>query len=464
MSLIRRDLPVPNLNSPPRDRASAWDGLRYARERDPLGHRIHAFMAAAYVLLLPLLTGGKDAAFILLAGYAILRLPNTWRAYRVLLREPLVWAALGWAVWQGLAILWSENPDEGLNSLKVFRVILTPLVLWPVLDRFVMILLAFLIGVLMANAVQFMQGLSLFGLSPADDDRLRGLIHPIQLATMCTAAIVWHLSILLNGGMTWCRSRPWWALFTVIGLLAACIGLVFTGSRGPWIAAGITLPVMLLVLFLRRPAARRTILVVLMVGVLGAAAAWPFAGSMVTSRVQQALTEVREARSSETYATSAGLRLMLWTWAIRFWQDSPVIGIGAGAYREAQHADPDFQRLTEGSERDRDYISRHHAHSTYLHVLACEGAIGALLMLTVFGLVAVRAWRHDDPHPYTDGVFFALLAWLIGAQFDAFHGNGHLFGLFWLFAAFALPWRLRADDALPWPNTSASEPRGKGES
>lgn len=444
MALINRDLPAPDVWPPLRAGEAIRAAVRYARERDPVGHRVHIALACLYAAMLPLSTGPKDIAFILLVGYALIRLPNTWRAYPAVLRWALVWATIGWTIWQGITILWSADPGEGLSSLRAFRVILTPLALWPVLDAVVLMIGSFLIGVFAANVIQLSQGLELFGLKPADDERLRSAIHPIQFGTMCIAAICWHLAALLRGGRAWWRATPWWGALTVIGLGAATLGLIFTGSRGPWIAAAITIPLMLIVTLLRRPGSRRATGAVLIVGIVGTVIAWPLVSGMVVTRYQQAVDELNQAIEGDAYATSTGLRIKLWSWAIDAWQTNPVFGIGAGGYRSAQYEHPEFQRLIAEHPEDEDYLARHHAHQTYLHVLCCTGLIGAGFMLAVLALVIWRAWRDPADHLYADGTLFALVGWLVGANFDAYHLNGHLFGLFWFIAALTLADRLPA--------------------
>lgn len=444
MPLIRRDLPAPNVWPSLRERAEVQAVTNYVRERDPVGHKVHIALACLYIGMLPLLGAAKDVSFVLVVGYALIRLPNTWRAYPALLRHALLWTTLAWTIWQGCTIAWSTDPEEGLSSLRAFRVILTPLALWPVLDAVVLFIASFLIGVFTANLVQLAQGLELFGLHPADDERLRSMIHPIQFGTMCTAAMCWHLSALLRGSRAWWRAKPWWGIATVIGLGAAVIGLIFTGSRGPWIAAGVTMPLMVVVVLLRRPSTRRAAIILLSVGIVGAVIAWPLVGHMVTTRYHQAVEELEQAVEGDEYATSTGLRLKLWSWALQFWRDAPVIGIGAGSYKSAQYENAEFQRLVAEHPEDEDYLARHHAHQTYLHVLCCTGLIGAVLMAAVLLIVITRAWKDPADHLYADGTFFALVGWLVGANFDAYHLNGHLFGLFWFLAAITMTHRLPA--------------------
>ena len=120
---------------------------------DTIGRKVHLALAAAFLFLVPVSTFAKDPAFILLIGWALIRSPGTWRSYRVLLRDPIVPALVAWAAWETASLLWSPLPGEGVEELRVFRFLLIPLALWPVLDRAGWLVAAFLLGILSSSSV-----------------------------------------------------------------------------------------------------------------------------------------------------------------------------------------------------------------------------------------------------------------------------------------------------------------------
>ena len=111
------------------------EALRYGREYDWIGHHIATILAMVYLFLLPLMTMPKDAAFGVLAGWTIIRLPHTWRSYGALARMPILWVTLAWVGWQALSFLWSSDLSQAWDEFKVQRMLVTPLLLWPILDR-----------------------------------------------------------------------------------------------------------------------------------------------------------------------------------------------------------------------------------------------------------------------------------------------------------------------------------------
>jgi O-antigen ligase len=442
---LLRDVPKPAAWSPPRDEASVHDTLRYARRRDPIGHNIHTVLAAGYLSLLPLQTMPKDVAFAVLLAYALIRLPTTWRCYTALIRLPITWLLVAWAGWAALSLAWSADPRQGFDEFGAMRMLLTPVMLWPVLDRMRWLIGAALLGVLAQNIAQALQFLGWYNIRPEDGEagRAGGWIHPIQTGTWCMAAICWNLAAVLT-------TRGGARIASLFLLVIACIGLILSQSRGPWLASGIVVPLTLVVIAIRRPESRRIAAVLAIVGVLAAAGAWPLAGNVVVSRIQQAWSELDEQRLDETPWSGTAVRLGLWTWAWEIFTDRPLAGAGAGSFRLACAELPSFQetirRANELNPKRVDRIPRDHAHSTYLHTLATLGAVGGVILLATIVLLLRQCLRDPPDHPYAMATVFILFGWLIGAQFECSHLNGHVFGLFALLATITIPRRAPAEE------------------
>ncbi|MHC5024529.1 MAG: O-antigen ligase family protein [Planctomycetota bacterium] len=272
MGLLRTDVPRPTAWPPPRAPEAVREAWAYAPRRDPVGHEVHAAIAALHLLTLPLATAASSITFALLLLYACLRAPTTWRASMALVRSPMSWAMIAWAGWFALGLAWSDHPGQGLDELQAARALLLPVLLWPVLDRLPWLIAAALVGVSAQNLVQVAQMLELFGLAPEAGSRARGLIHPIQTGAWCVAAACWHVGAALTarGPLRW---------ISLAGLVLALTGLAAAGSRGPWVAASVVGPASLLVIAWRRPPARRLALLILVACVIAGAAAWPVGGS-----------------------------------------------------------------------------------------------------------------------------------------------------------------------------------------
>ncbi|MCI0674646.1 MAG: O-antigen ligase family protein [Phycisphaerales bacterium] len=406
---------------------------------DPLGHNIHTALALLYLFTLPLTTAAKDIAMVALVVWWCIRLPRYWRSYSLWRANPLIWAMIAWFAWSGLSLSWSLDPAQGVDEFRALRALLVPVLVWPVLDRLPWLVGALLAGVLGQNFAQLLHALNWFNVRPDEGTgRYGGWINPIHTGAFCVASMCWNLSANLNA-----RGRLRWISLTLLVIAAA--GLLASGSRGPWLAAAVAIPLMLLVTAIRRPPTRRLAIALMIIGPLAAAAAWPIVGDKVERRLEVAAKEAQQARENHVYWTSVGVRIGMtrWTWDI--FRDHPVVGVGAGGYPIAQNENPDFQAgLAKTRNKDeRGYMSHEHPHSIYFYTLACLGTIGAIILAAVIILSLRQAWRDPPDHPYADAALFAIIAWFIGAQFDSYILDGHRLGLFAFMLAITMPLRPR---------------------
>jgi len=448
--------------------------LRHGRIHDGVGHQIHTFLAMLFLGLLPISTAPKDFAFGLLLIWTLIRLPHIWRSFSSLCRQPVVITIVAWAGFFALSMAWSPDAGQGFDEFGAFRVLVIPLLLWPILDRVAWLIGAALLGVFAHNLIQLLQVTAILPMTPGDGDRIRGFVHPGKGGAWCAAAVVWHLFALIN-------ARGWFRWVSLVLLIMAGLGLAASGSRGAWLSLAVAMPLALVVTAVRRPSARPVIGAVTMTAILLAIALWPMVGTSLKSRVDETVAEAREAREQGVYWSSSGLRIALWGWAVEIFRQYPLAGAGAGGFSVRYAELPLFHRACEGArdlslrevagarlesptrtdegrakklaERRIKYMSRDHAHSTYLHTLAQQGVVGMALLVCAMGAIVVRAWKDRFDHPYAGAALFVLVSWMVGAQFDCYELNGNQLGLLAVVVASVMPRRaavrlqLRATDS-----------------
>ena len=403
--------------------------LALAQHRDRIGHNVHVGAGMLYLFGLAFSSNAAAIGFCVLAFVTVFRLRSTIQTYRYLFNDWVGWLFIAWAAMSGLTILWSPDQMQGLDEWRAFRAIFTAIMLWPVVHYAPWFIAGFLLAVFAQNLVQLGQAVGLVELHFGDAPRLRGMTHPVITGTLCVMAMCWHLSAIMLG-------RKWWRWLSVMGFLAAGIGLVATGSRGPWIAGAIAVPACVIGIAWRWPGARKMAFVAMVAAAVIAIAAWPFVRGIVEyrlERTQEDIALVEQGKVQQNLGLS--YRLACWEAAWEIFGERPLGGIGAGGYLQAARETSRGDVLT----------NVHHAHSVYMHVLANTGVLGGIALLAVVAAALRRAWRDRWDHPYAAGSFFALLAWLIAGCFDSIHLNGPLLGVFAAILTLTLPTRPGVD-------------------
>lgn len=244
-----------------------------------------------------------------------------------------------------------------------------------------------------------------FGIAAAVVGLATGLGHVGWLP----ASFVWHSTVDAEGnqrianslvlalGTAMCLlhalqpARPALRLAWLVAALLALLGLALQDRRTGMVA----LPVLLAALGLARQRSPwRGLALVLVVAALSAAA-WQFSPG-VRNRIDEGLHELRTYQSSDTAATSWGMRLRLAEHTLDMVRDKPLLGHGVGSWIGQWQ-----QRVQPGL-----LISIHTTpHDEYLLVASQLGLVGVGLLLWLFGGNLWRAWRSG-----ADGQA-ALLVW-----------------------------------------------------
>jgi O-antigen ligase len=198
------------------------------------------------------------------------------------------------------------------------------------------------------------------------------------------------------------RLRKPWFLVPLLVFGVITLGVVFSCSRGGWIAylAGIlTLAVGLLLH--RRLAAAIVVLLLL-------CAAVAFVLRVPGDDIQDRLSTLQDARNTPSYAT----RVRCWEDSLAIWRHHPLLGVGANGFRSVF---PQHRTTTEGS-----FMT--HAENEYVQLLVDGGIAGVLLAACMLACV-VRAIAGSGSNAESSPVFAtaataALAAALTSAAVD----------------------------------------------
>jgi len=392
--------------------------------------RLHLAAALLHLALVPLSTSGATASYVLLAVTWAARLPTQRRDLQSLLRQPLVVVLIAWGTWATLSLLWSSDPEAGLDQLRALRMLLLPLLLWPLRRHAASWVIAVFLGVAIQNGTQLLQLAGVLALKHEHAGRIGGFAHPIHTGLWSAVVLCFYVPIFFRA-----QPRRLRALSAAGAALALC-GLLVAQSRGPWIAAAVALPLEVWLVWPReglRKHLGRTLGGAVAVLALALAAQ----GGAIVERVGSALQQANAVLDDGGCTSDVGLRICQWRWSAQALADAPIAGTGVGSFRERIAALPDFRETLARWPGQEHFLVRKHPHNAALNILGTQGAVGGLLFASGVALVLRTAWQRRRDAPLAIGTLCATTVWSVGALFDSYDLSGCALGVFALCASVA---------------------------
>jgi hypothetical protein len=379
------DIPKPKCWPPPKDAEGVQKLMAYGFQRDPIGDKIHTIFACLFMFCLPIDTVPSAAASAILIGYAVLRLPTTWRTITPALNSKIFMFLIAWTGWSVVTILWSSDRLVGLDHAKALRMVLLPVVLWPVMRHWSYLLIAFLAGVLLQNMLQLSELIApMFGienwLSSLDIRYLRGLEkHSGKLAMFMGFASLSWLGIIFSGKKHRIKAILFFALAT--------LGMFVTASMA--VTVGYVLSVSLLGIYVivQKKISIKQIFLAVVVMLVVTTSTWFAARDTISLKVDRAIQGVQEYYHGNIQSNNSTIMRLHWmseTLSKSF--DEPAVahgvfghGLGSVASIDFSEDAPKFKKTTE------------HIHNSYVQILYEEGVVGLLLFLLIFCSLALKA-------------------------------------------------------------------------
>lgn len=408
-------------------RKGAIDAFEHQFKKDALGHRVHTWVAMFTLAAICSRTAVAEFALVPLAAYSAIRVLNVWRCWIYAALSPVGILMLALGGWAWLSLLWTTDLTQGLDEAYNTRWVLLPGMLWPVLDQRRKLILAIVVGMLLANLAQIWHAIGVhFNVEwmrfPRMPDRNSGWWEPVVGGSMLTAALGLHLPAALLGAG---RVRVLGAAGAIVTLLA----ILATGTRGAMLASIGLIAIVGTVAFLRvvRTGAvrRRSVVFALMVGAFAVVAAGLVMGPGLARRFDAARQDLDRAIEHKDFYSDTGARLLMGWKGIEATGEHPIIGVGIGGYKNWCNTDLAAQGIDPAA---RSIHS--HAHNAYIHISSSFGlpallvAIAALAAAIVGGLSA--GVRHEDATPqrwvdpgsYDAGPACAIVGLMLVGMFD----------------------------------------------
>lgn len=419
MRLIDRTVPLPAAWPPPRTALEFEAIERYLVHRDPVGYRIHSGLALVALVLAPLWQAPSSVAFALLGGYALLRTPNTWRAWSALLSCDAVvaWTCLGLLLMASLS--WAPfGTSTGFDHLGAWRVMLFPLLLLPVLPSRRWLVAAALAGCMIQ-----------FGLMLGDDattgQRWLGPLRNVNLTAFWGAC-------LASGGLALLLRGRWpLALIGFVITAAGAATTMLTHSRGGFLALTASCSgVALLGILAARGRSRWIVLaragcvVAIAVGTL----LWhrsPTVGRLERNLERSASLDPTARSTESLLRTVDPARFHLWRLAATHAMERPVVGWGLGSYRHFLKSLDPLDRAwwaTPEVPRSMSSVAKlQGSHSAYFRVACEQGLVGLAVLAMAVGATLARTAALARIDTVALGGFGVTIAWLAYAGTEDAH-------------------------------------------
>ena len=182
---------------------------------------------------------------------------------------------------------------------------------------------------------------------------------------------------MLNAGImaAWlltCKQSKLIKGIVVVSIFCALYASILSQSRGAWIV----LPAYALILVyysLQTRVVRLRYMVITLAIIIASIAVSP-AKDIISSRYNQAVSEVQQFSEGKNLDSSVGTRLAMWAIAVDVWKQHPLIGTGLGNF------DEEIKRIQAEGEY-REIYPHDDSHNVYFQTLATTGLIGLVIFM-----------------------------------------------------------------------------------
>jgi O-antigen ligase len=383
---------------------------RIALERleaeDPRGHALQLLAAMAWCLLGGLGSTAESVGWGVLLAIALIRLPKSWATYRPAIRDP-VWILMGvWWLWGLLSLTWAVPGTDLVEGMHPYRWLLTPLLLWPVAGRPLVLLSCLGIGVFIQTVATLLMSWGPEGLARYTE--MRGLTNVGNLS--------WDLTVALILATAAIRFATWRELPGGLAMLAvASIAVAHAAFRFSLVTIALSVTVLLARPRTRWRSSGRWMLIAAMISV--GVVLFVREDTAAVERTRQELTLLRSMSWGEAVIRAGSSRGGGIVAAVEFIGQRPWFGGGRASYpvlleawtsRRAAES-PDDAPLYE------NIATITNPHNIYLLSWVEGGVVSVLLVTGGLWTLAVRLWRRSAREPIMATALAVYGAVLVGS-------------------------------------------------
>ena len=426
------DIPKPKAWPPPKDVERVNELLAYGYKRDPIGDKLHTWFACLFMFCIPLDTAPTSISMALLFGYSLIRLPSTWRTLTPICKSTIFRMMFAWVAWSLISIIWSTNQSAGMDHAWALRMILVPVVLWPVMRHWKYFLLAFLVGVFFQNMVQVSELLSL--IFSGKDWLTGGKLENFSGFEKHTGKAAMFMGFASLAWFAIAVAEKKYRKYAFPCMLVATAGMFSTVSMAVIGGFFVALFGLCCVAIAHKKVGLKHLLLVTAGLLVIASFAWFTVGGKVTTKTESAIQGVQDFYAGNVQGgNSTIMRLHWWSEALTQSFDEPAILHGVFGHGLGSVSNIDFSKDDSSMPSTTD-----HSHNSYIQLLYEEGIVGLLLFLFIFWKM-IRTSKNllsDDNWAIYPICVLGTLFWAIVTFFDNSQSSGRPLAMLILLATF----------------------------
>ena len=334
---------------------------------------------------------------------------------RSCLRQPLTWLPLGFFLMVLVSALIDGRPTEmAFYDVEHYRKLLViPIfaVVFPNLRDHRRLMLAYGLGVFVLMLPTLLDGFGIFGALGINFAKYRNVQY-IASANGVPNLVYWrmqivhgfHVDVLLALAAFGAIVAPRWRV-PLAALCVLCILDVLLFIYGRMALLGLGFVVASVVIYLL-PTIRLKLAGLIGLVILASSAYWFIPD--VKTRIGSIQSQATRYFEQGDIQTSGGQRLHYWKLALQMWRAAPVLGQGAGAFRDELVSSHDPEA----------YHGARHPHDEYLMQLSEFGVFGLSLFLAIV-VIILNTFRKLDDRWLAPSLTVATLVFLLNAVTDA---------------------------------------------
>ncbi len=397
------------------------------------------YIAVVYAFMLPISRAGVGVGTALLFLLWLFE-GDLKEKLTQLFHNKVIIAVVAFVLFSAVSLLWSTDPELGMNTLRKYWYLLPLLVFATSIRKeyFPKILSAFLFGMLISEIISFGIFFEWWTFKNATPQNPTPFMHHIQYSMFLAMTAL----LLLN--RFFFEVSKGWKFFYFVYFMSVTANLFLNGGRTGQLAFLISIFVLG---FLTIKNKVKAFFIMVVLSILITLVAYNFS-HVFQSRVDKGLYEISKLLNDDAqkYSGSLGYRFAVWHEAVtQVIPEHPVIGVGLGDQMHIIEENIEKNHYTGVYKEALQIMIPYNYHNAYIQYAVQIGIIGLFLYLWMFYTAARLDIANKE---YSNIRYMFILVFCISSFFDVAFTVQFPLALFALFIGLSIGFSQIENEAL----------------